>query len=151
RTLEQAFDVGEPGAVVTVASMKDQLAVALRPARIGMWVLVGLGTLAVVLAMIGLHGVISYTVNRRTFEIGIRIAVGATRAAVMRIVVVDALIVVGAGALLGSALSFLVITAMRPLLVAEQHAGNPLVAVFALLLFVGVGVSLWPAHRAASM
>lgn len=153
RTLERMFADREPGAVVTVSPMESQLALALRPARMGAAVLLALGGIGVVLAMIGLQGIIAYTVARRTFEIGIRVALGATRTAIMRMVFSDTFLVLGVGSFAGSLLSFALVGALRPLLAADQRLTNPLplLGVLTLLLIAGLAVSLRPARRAAKV
>ena len=59
------------------------------------------GALAVLLACVGLYGVISFTVARRTSEIGIRLALGATRGQVLRAVLKESLVLVAAGIVIG--------------------------------------------------
>jgi predicted permease len=108
----------------------------------------GLGVLALVLAAIGLYGVTSYTIARRTNEIGLRIALGASQTDVARLVVRDALRPVMLGILLGVPVSILAVRAL------EQHLNNiegdpraGAVAVAVLLASVGAAVAI-PARRA---
>lgn len=65
----------------------------------------GFGLLALVLASLGLYGVLTYAITRRTGEIGLRVALGAQRGTVMRMVLRDALRLVAAGALIGAPLA----------------------------------------------
>jgi predicted permease len=93
-------------AVKHVTTMEDQVDETIVPER-----LIGLlsgwfGALGAALAAIGLYGLLAYTVARRTNEIGIRMALGATRANVTRIVLRDALGMVCAGLLIGAPLAF---------------------------------------------
>jgi predicted permease len=74
------------------------------------------GALALLLASVGLYGVIAYLVSRRTREIGIRLAIGAPRAAVARLVVGDALALVGVGAIVGIAAAIGLARVVRSLL-----------------------------------
>jgi len=105
-----------------------------------------LGPLLLVLAAIGIYAVVAYTVSHRTSEIGIRIALGATAAKVVRQIVRETLNIVGVGATVGWALAFLVaIHVMR---------GAPInLAIFlgvpAVLMLVAAGASWLPARRAA--
>ena len=105
-----------------------------------------LGPLLLVLAAIGIYAVVAYTVSHRTAEIGVRIALGATGARVVRQIVRETLEVVGIGATIGWALAFIVaIHVMR---------GAPinltiLLGVPAVLMLVAAGASWLPARRAA--
>ena len=105
-----------------------------------------LGPLLLVLAAIGIYAVVAYTVSHRTAEIGVRIALGATAARVVRQIVRETLRVVGIGATVGWALAFLVaIHVMR---------GAPInlvifLGVPALLMLVAAGASWLPARRAS--
>jgi predicted permease len=114
--------------------------------RIPARMFVVLGPLLLVLAAIGIYAVVAYTVSHRTAEIGVRIALGATAALVVRQIVRETLRVVGVGATVGFALAFLVaIHVMR---------GAPInlvifLGVPALLMVVAAGASWLPARRAS--
>jgi ABC-type antimicrobial peptide transport system permease subunit len=73
--------------------------------RMGFWVAVGLGALALALTVSGLFSVLSYLVEQRTKEIGVRMALGATTMDVVRLVLSQSLRPVGVGLMLGAILS----------------------------------------------
>jgi hypothetical protein len=149
--LRSAVAEREPGATVTAAPMADQITFALLPARIGTLVLCAMGALAQMLAMVGLHGAVSYAASRRTFEIGVRTALGAPRGSIVRLVLRDGATSVGAGCAIGAILAVPLLYALRPILAAHQNAFDPLaiLAVFAILLAVGALATLRPARRAS--
>jgi predicted permease len=153
RALERAIAAFEPGAAVTVAPMSQRLAAVLLPVRVATVFLSALGALGLVLAMTGLYGVVSYAANRRRFEIGLRIALGASWSAIMQLILQDAVMIVGAGSIAGGALSFALIRAIWPLLAGDQNSITPLalLAVFVLMLIVGATAALRPALGAAAV
>jgi predicted lysophospholipase L1 biosynthesis ABC-type transport system permease subunit len=110
----------------------------------------GFGVLALLLAAIGLYGVMTYAISRRTGEIGLRVALGAQRVDVIRMVLLDALRVVGVGVVIGLPLAL----ASVRLLKAQLHdvaAADPVsiaLAVGVLTISAAVAVVL-PALRAA--
>jgi ABC-type lipoprotein release transport system permease subunit len=103
---------------------------------------------AVRLAAIGLYGVMSYTVARRTNEIGIRLALGAPRATVARLVVGDILLLVAAGAIAGALASFGP-TRYASNLIFGLTPNEPLtfIAATIVLLAVGLLAGYLPARR----
>jgi putative ABC transport system permease protein len=108
------------------------------------------GAVALILAAIGLYGVVSYRVAQRTREIGVRMALGAARSAVVWMVLRQALVLVALGMLVGAPLAFgggRVIGALLYGLGGE----NPVFVLGAGVLLVGVAVaaSAFPARRAA--
>jgi predicted permease len=108
------------------------------------------GGLAVLIATIGLYGVMAYTVARRRVEIGIRMALGADRRSVVRLVAREALLLLGAGATVGLAAALPGARLARTLLYGLQPWDAPtLVASVLVLALVTMGASCIPAWRAA--
>ncbi|MGB9465371.1 MAG: ABC transporter permease, partial [Candidatus Acidiferrum sp.] len=107
------------------------------------------GLLGLLLACIGLYGLLSYEVARRTREIGIRAALGAQRWDVLRMVIKQGLVLVAFGAATGIIASFAVTRFLQSLLFGV-HATDPwtFAAVCLLLVFVGVLACYIPARRA---
>ena len=112
----------------------------------------GLAALALLLSAVGLYGVVAHLVGQQTREIGVRMALGATRAKVLRYFVGHALLLVGAGIVIGLAGAFGVTRFMRSLL-TEISTTDPWVFVLAPALFAAIAIvaSLRPALRAASV
>jgi putative ABC transport system permease protein len=109
-----------------------------------------MGMLGLMLAAIGLYGVLLFSVSRRTREIGLRVALGATPSDVLRIVGRQSLILLGGGILVGLALAFLVMQPLAMFLVPGLSTLDP-AAVFAVTAVLGATAllaSLAPAARA---
>ena len=110
------------------------------------------GALAVLLATIGLYGVMSYMVVRRTNEIGIRMALGADRPEVVRMMLREAGIFLGVGVGIGTVLALAAGKAAASLLFNLRPYDPPTLAVaIGALALVGLAASLVPALRAARM
>ena len=108
------------------------------------------GLLALVLAAIGLYSVIAYNVAQRTHELGVRMALGAQRADVLRLVVVEGLRLGVAGVVIGGAIAFAASRWLAPLLFNESARDPAVYAVVAVsLVAVSVAASWLPALRAA--
>ena len=119
--------------------------------RITTVVLCALGSLGLLLAMIGLFGALSWDVTRRTPEIGLRMALGATRAAVRKLILKDALIVVGAGLLAGILAAALVAMMLRSLLAGVTPADPLALASVSSVLLLATLLASWiPVTRASS-
>ena len=110
------------------------------------------GGLALLLAAVGSYGVLSYLVGQRRREIGIRLAIGATRRSVFRLIVTSGAKVIGAGAVIGLVLSVGAGFGLRGLLIGVQPV-DPLTyaSVSALLMAVAVLACALPARRAAAL
>jgi putative ABC transport system permease protein len=108
------------------------------------------GVLAALLAAVGLYGVLSYTVMRRSNEIGIRLAMGASRAAVLRMVLKESGWLVGIGLAIGMALALGAARAAQALLFGLQPADPvTIAAAAALLATIGFIATYVPARRAS--
>jgi ABC-type antimicrobial peptide transport system permease subunit len=103
-----------------------------------------------VLAAIGLYGVLLYSVSRRTREIGLRVALGATPADVLRLIGRHSLRVVGCGAIAGLALAFSAVQPLGLFLVPGLSAldSATFIAVVGVLGVVALSATLTPAIRA---
>ncbi|HEV2498392.1 MAG TPA: ABC transporter permease [Terriglobia bacterium] len=110
------------------------------------------GGLAVLLAAIGLYGVISYTVAQRTNEIGIRMALGAQRSGIIRLILGEVALLIGIGIAIGAALAFAGGRAASSLLYGLK-ANDPLILALAIILLAAIGfaASFVPARRASRL
>jgi predicted permease len=107
------------------------------------------GGLALLLAAVGLYGVVSYSVAQRTREMGVRIAIGASRSSVLGLVVGDGLRLVAVGAVLGLIASLALTRSMATLLYAISPRDASMFAVATVtLLMTGLVASYVPARRA---
>ena len=118
--------------------------------RFYMLLLGGFAAAALLLAAIGVYGVISYAVGRRTREIGVRLALGATSGRVLREVVGRGLALATIGLVVGGAGALVVTRLLRSLLFGVGATDPVAFAGAALLLVaVAVGAAIVPARRAA--
>ncbi len=138
--------------VSDIKTLRDQLNFSLFPSRIAALTLGGFGVLALILAAIGIYGVVSYAVARRTHEIGIRIALGAKELSVLRLVIREGLFVVAVGLVVGLSLALVTTRLIEGFLygVAATDAITFL-TVPIVLGVVAVLASYLPARRATKV
>jgi len=108
------------------------------------------GSFALLLCSLGIYGLLSYTVSRRTSEIGLHMALGAQRSHVIRMIVGESLIPVGAGLIFGIAVAFAVTRFVESMLFGLSRP-DPLIIAGAVVLFMTIAAvaAALPAHRAS--
>jgi predicted permease len=135
--------------VANVRSMNDVVAAALATPRLTGWLLAAFAAIALALAAVGIYGVLAYLVSQRTQEIGIRLAIGADRSEVLRMILRQGLTLAVSGVAVGVAAAFLQTRLMQSLLYEVQPA-DPVtfLVVPVILLAVSLVASYVPALRA---
>jgi putative ABC transport system permease protein len=136
-------------AAADVRTMHDVVDVSLAQRRLTMLLLAVFAGMALLLAAVGIYGVISYAVTQRTQEIGIRMALGAQRGDVLSMVVRQALVLAGTGILIGAAGAMLLTGLMRNLLFGIRPSDPVTYAVVAgVLAVVAASAASIPGFRA---
>ena len=135
--------------VFSVQTMEQYVAQATEQSRLNMTLLVLFGALALVLAGLGIYGVLSYFVSRRTQEIGIRMALGATRVDVMRLIVGYGMKLTLAGVAIGLGASWAITRSLTALLVGvSPHDPGTFAVIGLLLVAIAFVASYLPGRRA---
>ena len=145
-----AVDAEQP--IYAVSTMVDVVARSVFLPRISMLLLGAFAVSALLLAVVGIYGVVSYSVTQRTRELGVRMALGADAPATLRLVLGKSMLLVGAGTICGLLASFALTRAMAGLLY-DVSPLDPIVfaAVSMLLATAGFVASLIPARRATRL
>lgn len=148
RGLRAAIGEADPDIPIRVAYLKDLIAGSLAERRFMLLTLSGFALIALFLASLGIYGVVSYAVARRTREMGIRLALGATREAVRRMVLKGAMIPVVTGLAAGVAGAWAISRILAGFLY-EIEPNDPVtfLGVAALLLATALIASSIPARR----
>jgi predicted permease len=138
--------------VTDVRTMRDLIGLQLAQPRFAMVLLAAFAGLALVLTLVGLYGVMTYSVARRTREIGVRLALGASRGTVMQMVLRRAAVLVGAGMAIGIAATLASASVLRSMLYGTGER-NPAVLVVVCLIVAGTGLlaAYLPALRASGI
>jgi len=145
-----ALDADLP--ISDLQTMTSHLGFALLPARLAGWSLGIFGAIGLALAAVGMYGVMSYAVSQRTREIGIRMAIGAARGEVLRMVMRQGLTLVGVGAVIGLAGAFGVARLIRGVLYGSNALDPLSFSLVPVVLTAVAALATWvPARRAASV
>jgi ABC-type lipoprotein release transport system permease subunit len=150
---EAVADLDRNLPLVDVYTMEQQISRTLQRERLFAWLCGSFGVLALVLCVVGLYGLMSHTTARRTSEMGIRRALGATRQNVMLQVFRDAMILAGAGMALGVPLAVYGahwVESLELLPAGEWSYAN-LAKALAVVTVSAIFAALAPAARAASV
>ncbi len=148
RAAARAVDSGQP--VYAIRSLETLRATALAPRRFTLVVIVAFSLLALTLAAIGLYGVLAVAVVRRTGEIGIRMALGADRSAILKLILGQSMTLVGISMLFGIVAAFASLRVMQSLLYGVRVWDPLTLGAVALLLGAVALLASWlPARRAA--
>jgi len=149
-SIKTAIAAVHPGIVIEFRSMSTQVKESLALDRLMAALAGAFGVLAGVLAAIGLYGVIAYMVTRRRNEIGVRIALGASRGTVIGLVMREAGVLLVAGVVVGTGLALWATRAARTLLFGlKPNDPATFVGAIVLLVVVALVASYAPALRAA--
>ena len=136
--------------VERAATLEDIRAEVLAPSRLNAIVVGGFAAVALAIAIVGVAGVLAFSVSGRTREFGIRMAVGSQPSAILGGVLLEGVVMGVAGVVAGCAIGFAIARVAQGLIPELQSLNIwPLAASAALLLFAAVAASLVPAMRAA--
>lgn len=149
--VRSAFRSAAPGTPVPeLIPLADNIDTSLAPQRFTSWILGAFAVLALLLASIGLYGVVAHTVALRTSELGIRLALGASPARVARSVLAEATALAVTGVVIGSVAALLLGRAIAGMLFQTAPTDTLTYVTVALVLTsVSAVASLVPARRAA--
>ena len=135
--------------VLTVGEIRDQ---SVAPRRLNATLLSSFSVLAVIIAAVGIAGVLAFSVSARTNEIGIRMSLGADSGQVQRMVLMEGGVLLGLGLITGVLGALLATRLMRGFLFGvTPHDPVTLVGVALTMAAVGIGACWLPARRAAGI
>jgi putative ABC transport system permease protein len=144
----EALDPGRP--VFDIRPMEDIVEASIDNTRFTMLVLSGFAVASLVLAGVGLYGTLAYLTSQRTQEFGVRLALGASAASILRLVIREGGLLTGLGAALGLVGAIAVTRALRGLLYGVTPLdGLTIASVVGLVAAVALVAVGWPAWRAA--
>jgi predicted permease len=146
KSLDPGLPFGE------VRTMGDLISEATARRRFQTSLLTVFAAIALLLALVGLYGLMAYSVSRRTRELGIRMALGAQRTDVMLLVLYRAALLLGLGLISGLACSWIATRALKAFLFGVgEHDPTTILFVCSLLAVCGLSAAMIPARRAASI
>lgn len=143
----------EPAAGSEVSTLYSSIGLAFLPSQVGAALLGSVGLLGLLLAAIGLYGTMVYSVTRRSKEIGVRIAIGASGRDVSRMIIVEAARLLIVGSFFGLAIAFVITKPLAMFLVPGLSPADPMAfaVVVAVLGIAGLSATLGPVRRAKSI
>jgi predicted permease len=143
----------DPMASAEVETEYSSIGLAFLPSQVGAVLLGSVGVLGLLLTTVGLYGVMAYSVIRRTREIGIRMAVGASRSNVSRMVLRNVAVLTLTGSALGLFLALFLTRPLAMFLVPGLKPNDPLSfgAVLLVMMVTGLLAAWGPVHRAMSI
>jgi putative ABC transport system permease protein len=145
-----ALDPNQP--VFLSVTMRELIADSVADRRFIMTLLAVTGCLALLMSAAGVYGVISYTTSRRTQEIGIRMAIGATPGDVVAMIFGQGFVTVATGLVIGLAGAWVSMRGLRSVLAGMDSGHSGYVWLAASLVIVTAGIACWiPARRATSI
>jgi putative ABC transport system permease protein len=141
----------EPAIVVDGArTLEDVASASIAVTRLAMRLLAGFAIVALVLAAIGIYGVMAYSVRRRTREIGTRVALGAARGDIIRLVMREGGVITGAGVIAGLAMGLFAARSLSAVLYGVPPTDPlSLLAAAVVLSVAGMAACYIPARRAS--
>jgi putative ABC transport system permease protein len=150
RTEVQKLDANLP--LYGIRTFTEHIGMSLYPARIAATLLTSFGVLALILSAIGIYGVVSYSVAQRTREIGIRMALGAQAADVLKLIAGRGMVLALVGISIGIAVAYLLTRFMASLLYGVSATDPVTFAVITGLLMLVVLLACYvPARRATKV
>jgi predicted permease len=148
--LKALRDVDPKQLIENVATLEQVRDATVAPRRLNALFIASFGTLAMIIAMVGIAGVLAFSVSARTAEIGIRMSLGADAAKVHRMILGEGGSLLVVGLAIGAVLALVASSALRSLLFGvAPHDPTTLVGVAGILALVGVAACWLPAARAA--
>jgi macrolide transport system ATP-binding/permease protein len=146
----EAMDSDLP--IFELKTMSQHLGIMLFPARMGAWLLATFGLVGLILASVGLYGVVSYSVSRRTREVGVRMAMGAQRRQILQLVLREEMVLVAVGMALGIGAALAGSHLLRSMLYGiGENDPAAFLAVPMLLAVVAFLATAIPARRATQV
>ena len=143
----------DPNVGVEVSTLYSSIGLAFLPSQIGAALLGTVGLLGLMLAAIGLHGIMAYSVLRRTRELGLRIAIGATPASICRMVALESGRLILTGSIIGVTVALLIARPLAMFFVPGLSPADPasFVAVLVVLGATGLIATVGPLRRASAI
>ncbi len=143
----------DPSAGAEVQTMSSSMGLAFLPSQVGALLLGSIGVLGLLLAAVGLYGVMDYSVARRTREIGIRISVGATQSNVSRMVLLECAKLIVTGSAIGLFVALFLTKPLAIFLVPGLRSVDPITffAVILVTILTGMLAAWGPVRRATAI